>query len=147
MLKNESGRKEKKRFYRCLFRLRSKNYLERLNEFLIKETGKGIYEHLRHSMAHIYFPMVKKRKDNMILFIPSMVARDGFTVDIASGRKNRSSPIFIDKKGWVVIATRNYANELEEAVENFYRLTFIEKRQEYQTAAAYGIDIVLRGKN
>ncbi len=145
--KNESGSIEKKRFYRCLFRFASKDYLKILDREILKETNRDLYENLRHSMTHIFIPSIKKRKNGVILFLPSVVARNGIVKDPSSEKKYQSAPIFLDdKNNRLVIAIQNYISELENAVEGFYNLTFVKNKLEYQQAAVDGIDVVLRGK-
>ena len=144
-LSNEKGSTNRRRFYRCFYRLKSNDYLRELDKMIINDTNKCIYEHLRHNMAHKYYPAIKKRHENIFLFIPTVVARDGFAVD-PSGSKRRSAPLFIDNKSRVVIATRNYIDELKLAVKEFYNKTFKEKNPDFQKAAVEGTDVVLRGK-
>jgi len=145
-LKNETGSIKERRFYRCLFRFPSKEYLLRLDKFLITQTRKGIYKQFRHNMAHRYFPAVIKRQKGVVLFIPSVIARDGFIRDPMGTKIGDAPPIFLDKQNRVTLATKNYANELEKAVSNFYEFTFVKKDPNFQKAAIEGIDIILRGK-
>ena len=143
-LKKESGTVKEKRFYRCLFRLQSHIALRELDTLLRMGTNNhGLYAHLRHSMTHKYYPIVEKKAKNLYLTITSIVARDGITKD----KKEKAPPIFLSDKGSVVIATRNYTNELEMAVNDFIDITFCQKDPEFQRAAIDGIDVVLRGKS
>lgn len=139
---DEYGSEEQKRFYRCFFRLLSKNYLKNLDTAIKRETNKGLYAHLRHNMAHKYVPSISKRQGNVVLFIPSMVARNG----ILPNGKPGGPPIFVDKKGQIVIATRNYTNELEKAYHEFYKKIFTDKDEKWVESAENGIDIIRRGK-
>lgn len=145
-LPDEKGSTNRKRFYRCFYRLKSKDYLQELDKMIMNDTNKCIYEHLRHNMAHKYYPAIKKWHENIFLFIPTVVARNGFAVD-PSGLKHRSAPLFIDNESRVVIATRNYVNELDLAVKEFYKKTFKERDPDFQKAAMEGTDVVLRGKS
>jgi hypothetical protein len=144
--KKETGSMKEKRFYRCLFRLNSNQYLKTLDRFLRKETnGKGIYSHLRHNMSHKYYPIISKRQNNIVLFIPSVVARDGMSINKTTGITEKSPPIFLSDKGEIVIANKNYINELKESVNKFIQYSFIDKIKEYQEAAIKGIEVVLKG--
>lgn len=146
-LEKEVGKIEEKRFYRCLFRLKSKQHIETLDRILRKESNKGIYGHLRHNMTHKYFPVIAKREGNVVLFIKSLVARDGIIKDEQGIDRNSAPPFFMSDKGEFVIATRNYAYELEEAVNEFIKTTFVLNKNTFQEASIQGIDIVLKGKD
>lgn len=143
-LDKETGSPNKKRFDRCLFRLRSKNYLFQIEKWFNEEINKSIYD-LRHSMAHTYYPSPKKRLEQGYLFVSSVVARDGFVYDISSGNKKKSSPIFFDNNQRLVIATRNYISEIKIAYTQFYKKIFIEKDLIWQEYAIKGADIIHRG--
>ena len=138
-LRGESGSKKSKAFYRCFFRLKSEDYLKNIDKGIKKDTGKNLYEHLRHNMAHIYLPSVCVKKNGQILFLPTIVARDGFFKVDGKMSTERTSPIYISSKG-LTIANRNYIIELEEAVDSFYTKTFIKKEKKYQLSAERGID-------
>ncbi|MCA9330745.1 hypothetical protein KC957_01750, partial [Candidatus Saccharibacteria bacterium] len=95
---------EQKRFYRCLFRLKSEEGLRKLDESTKRETGKGIYQQLRHSGAHSYFFSIAKHTKDGKFFYPVGVSRDG---KLADGTK--SSPLgFATDDGSLIIATANY---------------------------------------
>lgn len=145
-LDSESGSLKSKRFYRCLYRLRSADYIRQIDEIVKKETNKNLYEHLRHNMAHKYYPAISKRQGNIVLFIPSVIARDGIRYDNGTGEKTDAPPIFIDNNNRVVIATRNFVKELSLAVDGFYSKTFDENNTEFQSAAIAGTDVVFRGQ-
>lgn len=97
-------------------------------------------------MAHKYFPAISKRQGNIYLFIPSVVARDGIRYDTATGEKTDAPPIFVDNDNRVVIATKNFVKELEQAVDEFYTKTFQDNDMDFQVAAINGTDVVLRGQ-
>ena len=137
--KKEIGSFKSKRFYRCLFRLKSGEYLKNIDKGLKKDTGKNIYEHLRHSMSHIFLPSVRKKENGKISFLPIIIARDGFF----NPSEKRTSPIYIDSRG-LTIAYKNYFLELKEAVELFYKKTFIDNDEEYQNSAIRGVDYILQ---
>lgn len=144
----EQGSQKEKRFYRCLYRLPSAELLKDLDTMIRAGTksNKGIYQFLRHSMAHKYYPMVSIRKDqNTTLFVPTVIARDGFMMKQGPGRKKRSAPVFLNNHDTIAIATNNYTLELEKAVDQFMQNTFDKKLPEYQTAAIQGIDAIHRG--
>lgn len=147
IIQKEKGSEGQRRFYRCLFRLKSSKDLETLDKLLLRETNKGIYQQVRHNMAHIYFPAVKRVKNGVVQFIPTTVARDGLTIITAkSGQiKTRSSPILL-YEGRIFLATRNYVSELKDAYHRFYKTIFIDKDKEWVKSAENGIDIIQRGK-
>lgn len=142
-LENEKGSSKSKRFYRCLFRLKSGDYLKNIDHGIKKDTGRNLYEHLRHNMSHVYLPSIHLRRNGKILFLPIIVARDGFFRVNGKLSDQRTSPIFIDSKG-LTIANKNYVIELEEAVELFYKETFINENIEYQNSAIQGINHILK---
>jgi hypothetical protein len=142
-LENESGRREERHFYRCFYKLPSNDYIKGLDHAIQSVTGKKLYAHIRNSMAHSYYPAIKKVQNGNVMFAPSVVARDGIIFDGIS--KRRSSPIFMDNENRVVIATRNYVDELTITAEDFHRKAFVEKAEEYQASAVYGIDCIIRG--
>lgn len=145
-LPNEkSGSSNERRFYRCFFRFVSNNYLENLDKFIRKETNKGIYQHLRHSMTHRYYPRIDKITNKVILSIPSVIARDGTAVNMSDGLRGKSPPIYLSSVGEIVIATRNYTDELFKAVKDFMKFTFEENQRNYIEYAKKGIDVILRG--
>jgi len=144
VIEGEKGSTEEKRFYRCLFRLNSNEYLRKLDISLRKISGnKGLYA-LRHSMAHKYYPTVSKRENKNYLCIASIIARDGVARNLSTNIKTDSPPIFLNGEK-IVIATRNYVNELELSVKGLINQTFVEKDKEYQKAVIKGIDIIIRG--
>ena len=51
--------------------------------------------------------------------------------------------IFIDNDNRVIIATRNYIEELKNAVTKFYNLTFVVRDENYLGAAQKGIEYIL----
>jgi len=146
-IKSEYGKNGQKRFYRCLFRLKSSKDLEKLDKLLLKETNKGVYQQIRNNMAHIYFPAVKKVKDGVIQFIPTTIAKDGLTVTTVGSDKikTKSAPILL-YEGRIFLATRNYVSELEKAYYIFYKKIFVNKDEEWIKSAENGIDIIQRGK-
>ncbi len=145
-LENERGSLKSKRFYRCFYRLESAEYLKQIDVIIKRETNKKLYEHLRHNMAHKYYPAISKRQGNIVLFIPSVIARDGIRYDNGTGEKTDAPPVFIDNDNRVVIATRNFVKELSSAVDQFYLKTFDENNSEFQKAAVNGTDVVFRGQ-
>lgn len=140
----ERGKPEERCFYRALNRFPSAGYLERLEEFIHSQIGKNYYQGIRHGLVHYYGPQLSKQmSDGNKVFWASMIALDGMIND---GRFNKkSAPIFIDNKGWVVLATRNYVEELEITTQNFMQITFEKKDQDFQKAAIAGIDYMARG--
>ncbi|MDD5769058.1 MAG: hypothetical protein PHW55_10800 [Methanothrix sp.] len=142
-LDNENGRKEEKHFYRCFYRMPSCDYTKQIDDAILQATGKRIYSHIRNSMSHTYYPAIKRVQNGNVMFVPSVVARDGLVFDGIS--KKRSAPIFIDNQNRIVIATKNYANELSEAVEIFQNKTFNQQDEKYQKSAIRGMNYLLRG--
>ena len=100
---------------------------------------------MRNGMAHYYYPTVKARqKDGSYMFIPGAVARDFI---IRTGSSTRPAwPIGTDDKGQMVIATRNYTNELEAGVREFMRKTFEENDRSFQQSARDGILVMNYGQ-
>jgi len=142
----EKGKDEERCFYRCLFRLKSRDYLIQLDRWLRKETkGKGIYHHFRHNMAHLYLPKVGKGKKSERVFIPIIIARDGIGIDPA-GEKTKSPPIAFDKQGRIFLAFKNYTEELEEAHHRFYKEIFNKQNPKWVKSAMKGFDVVTRGR-
>jgi len=141
----ESRDRNMARFYRAFYRLRSSEQLEFLDTAILRETNKRLYQHLRHNMAHKYFPTIEKRTGDLVLFIPSVVARDG----ISSIPDAIVPPVFFsnDEVGQtrVVIAFRNYIDELKILVDESMIKTFEENEPNYQASAVSGVDVVLRG--
>lgn len=141
----EQGKSEARRFYRCLFRLQSAEVLRNVDDLLKKETSKNIYEQLRNNAAHIYFPLIKIKKNNKpTLFVPLIITRDSYIKDLATGKKARSAPIYWAPNRELVIASKNYTLELETLVRESYQLTFVKKDPKYQKAAIAGINLVMR---
>lgn len=86
-------------------------------------------------MTHIYYPSIRKKSNGEVRFIPTIIARDGVGLS-----QKKSPPIFIDSEGRVAIATRNYIEELENAVIYCMRKTFSEKDSEWVDSAKRGMD-------
>jgi len=145
-LENENGTIKSRRFYRCFYRLGSAEYLKQVDTIIVKETRKNLYEHLRHNMAHKYYPAISKRHGNIVLFLPLVIARKGIRYDRRTGKRTDAPPVFVDNDDRVVIASRNFVKELEQAVEDFYVATFEKNDTEFQRAAINGADVVLRGQ-
>ncbi len=142
--KGESGKTEERRFYRCLFRLPSADEFRSLDGIIREETTQqqGIYQHLRHSAAHAYAPRIKRRaKDGTISYTPVAIAK----VAKMNGKIEGCPPMGIDGKGFFVIATKNYVNELEQAIDDFYQNIFIKKQPDWVQSAEAGIDFIARG--
>lgn len=139
-LPDETGKPEERRFYRCFFRLKSATYLQGLDNAIRKETdGKGLYGHLRHNMTHRYVPVIVKNKEGTVLVTQSIVAIDGYSIDKVTGLSQKSPPIFLSDDGKIGFATKNYTEELENAVNHFINKTFEENEACFQTAAVKGL--------
>ncbi len=138
-LTKERGKNESRRFYRCLFAFKSHTYLQQLNIHLTRQTGRGIYEHLRHSMMHKYSPRVSKTTHGIIYTIPSIIAKEGIIIDQVTGVKSKSPPIFLSDNGHIAIANTNFVEELEIAVDEAYNRTFIQNDDNYIRASISGI--------
>lgn len=142
-LYKENGSKEEKCFYRCFYRLPSSNYLEKINNHIFSITNKNIYQQMRHSMAHAYYPNIKKYDNGGFLFVPTVISRDGYK--IADNIKTRCAPIFFDNEGRLALATRNYTNELKKAITVFYEKSFKDKEKQWVDAAIRGINYITKG--
>lgn len=139
---SEMGKTEEIHFYRCFFRLRSSESLKQLDEFIRKETsGKSLYSHLRNGMAHSYFPNIKKTENGEKRYIHSVIARDGIA-NKPDGTKMPTPPIFIDNDSRLIIANRNYIDELEFLVRVSMNMAFVKNDSQFQEAAERGIDII-----
>ena len=140
----ETGKTEERRFYRCLFRLPSADEFKSLDGIIRGETTKqqGLYQHLRHSATHAYAPRIKRRaQDGTISYTPVAVAK----VAKMNGKIKGCPPMGIDAKGYFVIATKNYVNELEQAIDSFYERIFTDNEPEWVASAKTGIDFIARG--
>jgi hypothetical protein len=144
-ISGERGSTEAKRFYRCLFRFRSSEYLVLLDKEVRRETTQqsGLYEHLRHSASHAYQPTIKKRNsDGTFNFVHVTIAQS------AKDQSNSPSPpMGIKDDGDFVIATRNYARELKEAAILFRKNICIDRDPEWVRSGARGIDFLTRSLN
>lgn len=128
-LENESGSYREKRFYRCLFRLPHADEWKNIDQHIRDETrsDRGIYKHLRHSMAHIYVPSIRKSHTEK-LFIP---------VGIAMAERN-GLPIGINQDGWVMLVVKNWKRDLIEGCRTF--LEEMEKDQTWRSTAFSHLD-------
>jgi len=143
-VKNEVGKIEQRCFYRALKRFPSAAYLNKLEIFIKKRIGKNFYEGIRHGLVHYYGPhLSKKTPSGASIFWACMIARDGVIYD-GEFQKN-SAPIFIDTEGRIILATRNYVEELEITTQKFMENTFKSDDLAFQKAAISGIDYMTRG--
>ncbi len=142
-LEGERGSIKAKRFYRCLFRLPSGEPLRSLDVAIRKETSEhdGLYEHLRHSAAHLYAPQIRRVKDGHREFMP---------VIIAKLLKPKGCPPMWQRandngEAEFLIGTQNYTEELETACNEFYQKIVASQEKEWVDAAIKGLGILNKG--
>ena len=134
----ETGKREEKYFYRCLFRFPSSTYMKQLDKALRDDSAKnGLYA-LRNSMSHRYYPTLRRRTNGVVSFTSSMVAMHGVLKDLARGTSVDSPPIFIDSEGRLAVVIRSYISELENAARGFMDQTFEKKSPEFVEYAIKG---------
>lgn len=127
-------------FYRCFFRLRSSVQLIATDSVFRKETkNRGVYQQLRHSMAHSYFPVVRKTENGVTTCASAVIARDGF-IPVGDNKQILSPPIYIGENGRIAICTNNYTEELDELTKDVYKKTFVDKDDEYLKYMTTGYD-------
>lgn len=143
-VEGESGNYSEKNFYRALYRFPSSQHIKQIDSTLNEETNKSIYQHLRHSLCHSYYPSVRYRKNGKVYFARVTTAREVF-FKIQGLKIEAGSPVGSDMIGGFFISTKNYVSELRELVNKSCKKTFEEKDSEYQKSAAKGIDSILRG--
>ena len=141
-IRGERGSKEARRFYRCLFRFSSNEYLILLDNEIRRETTRqtGLYEHLRHSASHMYQPTIKKRNpDGTFSFVHVTIAK--FARNQSNGP---SPPMGIKDNGDFVIATQNYVRELKEAANIFRKKICTDRDPDWVNSGIKGIDYLAR---
>ncbi len=123
-----------KRFYRCLFRLESREHLMEYDEKIRKITKgsskeNGIYQ-LRNRVAHKY----------LLLVTPQLIL-----VRVYDGLQDKPSlpfPISLKEKGGkieeVIINNAKYIEELQKLVDDVYDKIFIEKDDTFIKAMRSG---------
>jgi hypothetical protein len=143
-IEGERGSVKAKRFYRCLFRLPSGESLKQLDTVIRSETSvhKGLYEHLRHSAAHLYTPQIRRVKDGHNEFMPVVVAKllkgEGAPPPMWQ-RANESG------EAEFLIGTQNYVSELETACRQFYKTIVQDQESEWVDAAITGLGVLNKG--
>lgn len=132
------------RFYRALFRLKSKDFLVKFDNDVKKETKKRLYDHIRHSMVHSYLPTIYRFRDGKREFISSTIVKDGYQINGITNKRELAPPLFLGTDDTLVIATSNYLKELKHLINESFVKTFEERDGEYQLAAIKGIDFIRR---
>lgn len=145
-LEGEKGRIGEKHFYRCLFRLPSGTYLERLDQSLKKSTKKNTYQLLRNNIAHFFTPQVySKEASGQVIFLPFTVAQKVVVMDSLTKAPKDSPPLFWDNKSKLfAINVGKYVEELKSVTISSYEKTFKEKDRDYVQAAIEGAKYVFK---
>ncbi|MDP2950780.1 MAG: hypothetical protein Q8N55_00175, partial [bacterium] len=144
-LKDEKGKTQKaKNFYRCLFRLKSGAHLYKIDKLFREQSRKGLYEHLRSTMAHGFLPVIKKTKDGKIFFLPAIIAKVGVLKERKEEKGVKTPPIMF-KDGNIIIMAVNYVNELKNIALDLYGKIFVEKDKIFLDSALSGIEKMMSG--